>query len=1140
MLDFLNSLGKKIVSQPERVSTDTYSDAITGKVKDTVSDYVENFPIADPELYSKLPVGMVGSALSIPAETANLASYIPFSPYKPLRESGALEPYRKDATLNFLFNLGSKLNPESTTFQRTGSPTEEYALGVLPDVLIGFGAPTITKIPSLAKKADDFIQTKTATDLEGIAEALALAGQTRQSPLSLVSMAGEASLGKTTFPRELDENYFFNKAYEISRNLDQEKGTPDQFRSMFEKGGVTKDEFRWSGLGEFLKEQKQANLPVTKEGVTDFLDENRMSVSINKINSDLPSALVIDQKPVMEGSHYTETLGRIIEDMFEVDELRGADGLTRILLNNYGSFNDTELKIVGEALDRGYINEDLEKVYPPDTVMMNDMMNEASEKFLENIPLTERQIENWWKSKAENRGEFTSKDDDLLQDLGLLTPKARAKAVTDYRMQHQPRGGAGNPESIRLDDLTKDISGNTAGYPNDIYHDLSKARKLYGGGVRPDSWDEWGQASNESVGLTHLYRNRPDAKVTMYRAVPNDIDQINEGDFVTLSPKYAKLHASSGYGERGQDAGKVISEDVYVRDIYWAGDDINEYGYFPTPEEAPKNWKEALHKGKEEYAQKEYDTEDYQQIEVSAKLPDSDEILYSVTGDRNYGFYDEELFKRDLFASPDYIPEDPNEFTDVFYQLAREDDFIAGDDQGEFYENLTPPYIFGTREAYNVNLYEDISDLARKNTRKHVKAELALGKDAQDVTEYLDQMRFPSSLQSHFGEYANEFPIGHVRSTIRDLNGQGTEFEDDYLQIFSKDSPARSIPAEELNEAHPNAINRFAPRAIKTSNLDGEVYAIHEIQSDVAQKLTSPKSSAMTPSGLEKAKNEARKAIGKNPESKMVEFDERAEAIRKKGNEFVKNLNEWQQFTPSKLTQEEFLKENKVREFKKDAGHLETETNPQYADHLFKVLVKRQEPSDFRNISDYLDFKNKNEYQTSLDTPYSLLREKEELASELRRLELDMKAFEDANYRLQELEEASPTVMDAPYIQEKRDTTRIMLKGEIAKAVDANADYVTLGEPIFNRERQGFTDAKEFYGVAVPKIAEKILKPLDPDIKIVNLDVGTNEVVKGFKITEKLKKALREQGQSYFAPFTAIGTGILSSQVAKEQENSYE
>ena len=165
MLDFLNSLGKKIVSQPERVSTDTYSDAITGKVKDTVSDYVQNFPITDPELYSKLPVGMVGSALSIPAETANLASYIPFSPYKPLRESGALEPYRKDATLNFLFNLGSKLNPESTTFQRTGSPTEEYALGVLPDVLIGFGAPNISKLGSIVSKACECLECSTLLNL---------------------------------------------------------------------------------------------------------------------------------------------------------------------------------------------------------------------------------------------------------------------------------------------------------------------------------------------------------------------------------------------------------------------------------------------------------------------------------------------------------------------------------------------------------------------------------------------------------------------------------------------------------------------------------------------------------------------------------------------------------------------------------------------------------------------------------------------------------------------------------------------------------------------------------------------------------------------------------------------------------------
>jgi len=282
MLDFLNSLGKKIVSQPERVSTDTYSDAITGQVKDTVSDYVENFPIADPELYSKLfGVGMPASALSIPAELLYLSSYTPLSPLKPFRESGVLEPAlaslnlpRKDATIDFLFNLGSKLNPESTTFQRTGSPTEEYALGVLPDVLIGFGAPTITKIPSLAKKADDFIQTRTATDLGDITEALALAGQTRQSPLSLASMTGEASLGKTTFPKELDEQlprYPEDYSYDLPAGSDFELPNLERKTARAYTPAIEKAKIEASGLAPEFKKiaeaeyKKQSKRYPTKE-----------------------------------------------------------------------------------------------------------------------------------------------------------------------------------------------------------------------------------------------------------------------------------------------------------------------------------------------------------------------------------------------------------------------------------------------------------------------------------------------------------------------------------------------------------------------------------------------------------------------------------------------------------------------------------------------------------------------------------------------------------------------------------------------------------------------------------------------------------------------------------------------------------
>ncbi len=1053
MLDFLNSLGKKIVSQPERVSTDTYSDAITGQVKDTVSDYVQNFPIADPELYSKLPVGMVGSALSIPAETANLASYIPFSPYKPLRESGVLEPYRKDATLNFLFNLGSKLNPESTTFQKTGSPTEEYALGVLPDVLIGFGAPAI---PKLARKADDFIQTRTATDLGDITEALALAGQTRQSPLSLASMTGEASLGKTTFPRELDENYFFNKAYEISRNLDQEKGTPDQFRSMFEKGGVTKDEFRWSGLGEYLKEQKQANLPVTKEGLTDFLDENRMSVNINEL------AKQSTAEP--EVSFVRSNLGP--EDDYVKQIISNRKRGLHYSLRTSDAVQHDEL--VDEVLG----------------IVFKNQMNKTYD---------ERDLDDFFVAGMK-AGPFKGEQQMSL----LLQDKIPEPSFSMY-------GADQFTPSPTLKKKMEDMP-------------QEQANKLN---------DEW-----------RNFRDNLTISASRLRQPQN--------------PNFDELYMTFGnLGANDSQAFASLSEKYPLSDRH--GSIFSREGFNSV--QKLQDWQSQVDEAFDELVLEKVMDLTPHQIDAYDR---DDNLLYSAAGDFGEARY-----------SATYGDFELNNVTDlnVVKEIMQNTAFDRGLVQRrnrELYEELTPEDNFGTREAYNVNLYEDTSGLAQKEFDK---SSLSFLSEAQESStmgslwrEAYKKMR-PKKLQSHFSQYADEFPIGHVRSTIRDLNGQGVEFEDDYLKIHHDylearfDEQRRILEADDTPERRYDEVREkmqgefdsfddYVTKAIKDRKLDGKVYAIHEIQSDVAQQLTSPQSSDMTPSGIEKAKNEARKAIGKNPESKMMEFDERAEAIRKKGNEFVKNLNEWQQSTPSKKITEKELYEifDKVplREFAENKEKIEAETNPQVADHLFKVLVKRKEPSDFRKIKDYLDFGNRNKFKTSPDTPYSLLREKGELVSELRRLELDIKAFEDAKYRLQELQETNPTVMDAPYIQEKRDTTRIMLKGEIAKAVDADADYVTLGEPEFNRDTQRFKDAEEFYGVAVPKIAEKILKPLDPDIKIVNLDVGTGEVVKGFKITEKLKKALREQGQSYFAPFTAIGTGILGSQVAKEQENSYE
>lgn len=159
-------------------------------------------------------------------------------------------------------------------------------------------------------------------------------------------------------------------------------------------------------------------------------------------------------------------------------------------------------------------------------------------------------------------------------------PNEVQEVDTSYRGSHQPVGPQ-DENPIRLDDVTKSITGEEAGYPDDFYS--SQGMRLY---AQPPSFpgDEYGIANQQSYRAIQAVRGNPDAEVTIYRGVPDsdDITTINPGDFVTLSPKYAELHAASGYGPRGDEAGKVISQRVKVRDVYFAGDDVNEFGYFPT------------------------------------------------------------------------------------------------------------------------------------------------------------------------------------------------------------------------------------------------------------------------------------------------------------------------------------------------------------------------------------------------------------------------------------------------------------------------------------------------------------------------------------------------------------------------------
>ena len=141
-------------------------------------------------------------------------------------------------------------------------------------------------------------------------------------------------------------------------------------------------------------------------------------------------------------------------------------------------------------------------------------------------------------------------------------PKKENIDTSDYRMQHRPRGPM-DDDPIRLDNLTRSTKGDAV-IPEDFYS--PQGLRYY---ANPNY-----KADVESFNLIQKLKGKPDAEVTIYRGVPKGIKDINEGNWVTLSKQYAKDHSS-------RSSGDVIKKKVKVKDIFWDGNDVNEFGYFP-------------------------------------------------------------------------------------------------------------------------------------------------------------------------------------------------------------------------------------------------------------------------------------------------------------------------------------------------------------------------------------------------------------------------------------------------------------------------------------------------------------------------------------------------------------------------------
>lgn len=129
------------------------------------------------------------------------------------------------------------------------------------------------------------------------------------------------------------------------------------------------------------------------------------------------------------------------------------------------------------------------------------------------------------------------------------------------------------------------ITEGTPEYRAENSYDMNLNEVLQGLSPQPDDyfspngarWYGYDDAEGlESFNAIRKVKNGAD-KITAYRAVSDDVnsDVLNNGDWITFSPKYAKLHGDTNLNGKY----KIIQQEVSPNDVWWDGNDIREWGY---------------------------------------------------------------------------------------------------------------------------------------------------------------------------------------------------------------------------------------------------------------------------------------------------------------------------------------------------------------------------------------------------------------------------------------------------------------------------------------------------------------------------------------------------------------------------------
>lgn len=104
--------------------------------------------------------------------------------------------------------------------------------------------------------------------------------------------------------------------------------------------------------------------------------------------------------------------------------------------------------------------------------------------------------------------------------------------------------------------------------------------KIYPSDVYGPSGSQYAYDQNESFAVAVSKKGRPNALVTIYRAIPKELKRakINAGDWVTTNRSYAKEHGRDNLNNNY----RIITASVPARHLWTTGDSFDEWGYDPS------------------------------------------------------------------------------------------------------------------------------------------------------------------------------------------------------------------------------------------------------------------------------------------------------------------------------------------------------------------------------------------------------------------------------------------------------------------------------------------------------------------------------------------------------------------------------